>query len=29
LRKIEENERLVGEMRGKVDRALESLREMR
>jgi len=29
LRRIEENGRLVGEMRGRVDRALESLREMR
>ena len=29
LKKIEENERLVEEMRGRVDRALESLREMR
>ena len=28
-RRIEENERLVAEMKGKVDRALESLREMR
>jgi hypothetical protein len=26
---IEENERLVAEMRGRVDLALESLREMR
>jgi argininosuccinate lyase len=29
LKKIEDNERLVAEMKGKVDRALESLREMR
>jgi len=29
LKKIEENERLVGEIKGRVDRALESLREIR